>query len=613
MYFNYDYVLTNHNDRNFGGKRSSTKYIIIHYTGNVKDTAENNAKYFFNGDRRAGANFFVDGKGVWASTPEEYTAYGAGVLHNRKYAKLWGICTNHNAINIEIACDAGNSLPTAEAVTNAVELTKSLMVKYGIPESNVVRHKDVCGKNCLPIDTTELLTQNGWVNLGKLSVGDEIYQYNKEKDILELTNIKDVVEPYNATVLKNRNLEATENHRMLLKYSSKNTINYSVKYWGDIVHKTGRYLIKTSGHKSNIGLSLTDDELRLLVWIQADGHYMKKKYNDDIYGIEFHFSKKRKIECVSQLLERLGLEYKRTNQTNGTVKLRIYDVDVYHFAEKYLSNKNFTYKFVDMTDKQFDVFWNELLLADGCVAANSYCSRKEINLDVVQAICATHGVRTNICQTGISRSIIRTNTNYGVGINVHVPREKQITERETLVSCVTVDSGFILIRQNGKTFIVGNCPAYWWDDAKWQNEFKSRLSGGVAQNVSPAPVPQPTVQPRPQPKHVNHVDGVWGEATTRALQKYLGTVEDGIISHQLISSEELLISRFGHTFRFDKTRKGSLCIKALQKKLGVKADGLIGENTIKALQRWLGVSADGVCGKNTTIALQKFLESKGMF
>lgn len=613
MYFNYDYVLTNHNDRNFGGKRSSTKYIIIHYTGNVKDTAENNAKYFFNGDRRAGANFFVDGKGVWASTPEAYTAYGAGVLHNRKYAKLWGICTNHNAINIEIACDAGNSLPTAEAVTNAVELTKSLMAKYGIPASNVVRHKDVCGKNCLPIDTTELLTPNGWVNLGKLSVGDEIYQYNKEKDILELTNIKDVVEPYNATVLKNRSLEATENHRMLLKYSSKNTINYSVKYWGDIVHKTGRYLIKTSGHKNNIGLPLTDDELRLLVWIQADGHYMKKKHNDDIYGIEFHFSKERKIECVSQLLERLGLEYKRTNQTNGTVKLRIYDVDVYHFAEKYLSNKNFTYKFVDMTDKQFDVFWNELLLADGCVAANSYCSRKEINLDVVQAICVTHGVRTNICQTGISRSIIRTNTNYGVGINVHVPREKQITERETLVSCVTVDSGFILIRQNGKTFIVGNCPAYWWDDAKWQNEFKSRLSGGAVQNVSPAPIPKPNVQPRPQPKHVNHCDGVWGEATTRALQKYLGTVEDGIISHQLVSSEELLISRFGHTFRFDNTRKGSLCIRALQKKLGVTVDGLIGKNTIKALQRWLDVTADGVCGKNTTLALQKFLDSKGMF
>lgn len=299
MYFNYNYVLTNHANKNFGARRGSTKYIIIHYTGNAKDTAENNAKYFFNGDRRAGANFFVDGKGVWASTPEDCTAYGAGVLHNRKYARLWGICTNHNAINIEIACDAGNSLPTAEAVTNAVELTKSLMAKYGIPASNVVRHKDVCGKNC---------------------------------------------------------------------------------------------------------------------------------------------------------------------------------------------------------------------------------------------------------------------------------------------------------------------PAYWWDDNKWQSEFKSRLDGTAA-----APIQQPTVQPRQQPKAVNHCDGVWGEATTRALQKYLGTVNDGIISHQLVSSEKLLISRFGHTFRFDNTRKGSLCIKALQRKLGTADDGLIGKNTIKAMQRWLGVSDDGICGKNTTLALQKFLDAKGMF
>ena len=97
------------------------------------------------------------------------------------------------------------------------------------------------------------------------------------------------------------------------------------------------------------------------------------------------------------------------------------------------------------------------------------------------------------------------------------------------------------------------------------------------------------------------------------MQRYLGTVVDGIISHQLVSSEKLLISRFGHTFQFDKTRKGSLCIKALQEKLGVKADGLIGEKTIKALQKWLGVKADGICGENTTRALQKFLESKGMF
>ena len=31
----------------------------------------------------------------------------------------------------------------------------------------------------------------------------------------------------------------------------------------------------------------------------------------------------------------------------------------------------------------------------------------------------------------------------------------------TEVSCVTVETGYILIRQNKNTYVVGNCPAYW--------------------------------------------------------------------------------------------------------------------------------------------------------
>jgi len=135
---------------NYGDKRkvSELKYIVIHYTGNNKDTAKGNANYFASAKKKAGANCFVDGKGTWKSTPIRNVPYSVGVLHNRKYAKLWGKCTNRNSINIEIACDAGNYLPTKKAVENAIELTKYYMKKYNIPQSHVVRHKDVCGKQC---------------------------------------------------------------------------------------------------------------------------------------------------------------------------------------------------------------------------------------------------------------------------------------------------------------------------------------------------------------------------------------------------------------------------------------------------------------------------------
>lgn len=230
----------------------------------------------------------------------------------------------------------------------------------------------------------------------------------------------------------------------------------------------------------------------------------------------------------------------------------------------------------------------------------SKCNVHKVDLDVSIHLnaggghgCEVYGYSNNMSGVGarvsanIASALGITNRGFKVRTNLYVLH--RTNSPAILIECCFVDSATDKAR---------------WNVDKCAHAIADAIIGNRAASAP---------QPKPQPKKVNHVDGVWGEATTRALQKYLGTVVDGIISHQLVSSEKLLISRFGHTFQFDNTRKGSLCVKALQKKLGVKADGLIGENTIKALQRWLGVPADGVCGKNTTMALQKFLESKGMF
>lgn len=134
---------------NYGSTRKSLnrfKAIVIHYTGNKKDSARNNALYFRNNSTTAGAHRFVDATGIYMSTPLEYDSWSVGRLYNRKYAKYWGVLNNSNTINIEIACDAGNSRPTQKAIDNTIALTRYYMKKYNI--SLVVRHKDVCGKEC---------------------------------------------------------------------------------------------------------------------------------------------------------------------------------------------------------------------------------------------------------------------------------------------------------------------------------------------------------------------------------------------------------------------------------------------------------------------------------
>ena len=85
------------------------------------------------------------------------------------------------------------------------------------------------------------------------------------------------------------------------------------------------------------------------------------------------------------------------------------------------------------------------------------------------------------------------------------------------------------------------------------------------------------------------VDGRMGPATWKALQRYLGhPVIDGLIEHQSYRHTELGngISPNGWISSGRKS-KGSKTIKRLQKKIGVTQDGIVYEGTTKALQRWL--------------------------
>lgn len=109
------------------------------------------------------------------------------------------------------------------------------------------------------------------------------------------------------------------------------------------------------------------------------------------------------------------------------------------------------------------------------------------------------------------------------------------------------------------------------------------------------------------------MDGLWGKDTTRALQRTLGTPVDGIVSNQYAAYRSknpgLLSSSW--SWKTAPEAGGSLMVKALQRKLGVTADGYVGPNTIKALQRYLGTTADG-CVSNPSLmvkALQKRLNA----
>lgn len=106
-------------------------------------------------------------------------------------------------------------------------------------------------------------------------------------------------------------------------------------------------------------------------------------------------------------------------------------------------------------------------------------------------------------------------------------------------------------------------------------------------------------------------DGLFGPATTRKAQMVFHTPVDGIISNQWDKYKDCFANCSTITWRWESTiRTGSELIKAIQKKLGVFADGICGPDTIKALQRFLGVVVDGRMGELTIKAFQKWLNKQ---
>lgn len=107
------------------------------------------------------------------------------------------------------------------------------------------------------------------------------------------------------------------------------------------------------------------------------------------------------------------------------------------------------------------------------------------------------------------------------------------------------------------------------------------------------------------------VDGLWGQDTTRALQKALGTPVDGIVSGQ--SAPDLSKCNRGGLLSssWKNGSGGSTMVRALQKKIGSTADGYFGVNTCKALQKYLGTYVDGYVDKPSDMvsALQRRLNA----
>ena len=151
------------------GRTQPIEYIVVHYTANKGDTAQNNLDYFARTKTGTSAHYFVDSKGVGQSVKDTDTAWHCGSKNPRH-----PYCRNSNSIGIEM-CDSFAIVPDAVRY-NTLTFVRKLMQKYGIGTDHVLRHYDVTGKNC---PSPWVLVPADWMEFKKMLEEDDDMSYEQ--------------------------------------------------------------------------------------------------------------------------------------------------------------------------------------------------------------------------------------------------------------------------------------------------------------------------------------------------------------------------------------------------------------------------------------------------
>lgn len=157
------------------------EFIVLHYVGAVS-TARNNGLYYGREPNiGASAHFFVDEREVVASVPLTMAAGHCGVDYSGGRAPFWSRLTNRKSIGIEMCCKkdaSGVWYIEPETVTKTAALVRWLMQEFGIDADHVIRHYDVCWKNC-PAPWVEHPEQ--W-SAFKRRITEEVYEMQMTKE-----------------------------------------------------------------------------------------------------------------------------------------------------------------------------------------------------------------------------------------------------------------------------------------------------------------------------------------------------------------------------------------------------------------------------------------------
>jgi len=301
---------------------------------------------------------------------------------------------------------------------------------------------------------TEILTPEGWESVGNLSLGKQsVAQWDPRTDTISFVAPTNVIhQPYdgNMVVLLNQHIDLvlTPDHRCpLIGRDGKLRVVPASEYKADFKQlHAALYAPKSS-------LDLSHAELRFLVAVQADGSWSYDR-------IDLGFNKVRKAERLERILTEIDAEFKVRKDPSKKINKFRFTVrgGAVSLAKEWLTErKQFGPWVARMGRDQLAVFCEELFHWDGCLKNESmYSSSEKVNADWAQIALLLNGQRAKIREympkSGrVNYQVDTVKRGYSWTTNI----EKTEVKSDGVVHCLTVPSGFVVVRRNGKACISG--------------------------------------------------------------------------------------------------------------------------------------------------------------
>ena len=336
------------------------------------------------------------------------------------------------------------------------------------------------------VDGTEILTPTGWVDLSAVKVGDKVAEYRPDgtfefvpaQHVTTQHYSGDMVRFYKASTAT----VVTPNHRMVY-FDEKGRYLESTAESLNVRHT--KLFLPEAGRRSGGTVNTLSDIDRLRIAIQADGNrrfYVaadgsRRARNPEGAEYVIRIRKPRKIERLDEILSKLPLALVSRRPIPSRPGMICYTVrtdgefDYKTFDWVHLGNKTADWcrQFCDEVSR-----WDGNDIPSGKDCRSRYNSTEKGCADKVQAVGVLAGYRTNRTESEdqrVGRTGRQHKTSYHVSFTANrervtlPPLKRELVPYSGTVRCVTVPSGAIVTRLNGKTFIAGNsevrhCDAY---------------------------------------------------------------------------------------------------------------------------------------------------------